>query len=170
MAYIPPVVTTGVYFTKNLTATNRTAGENLLSYYFRASKISRPPYYPVTNFADMLAWFDKNYPTYIESLGELTSTVEYGKLIQAMKDTAAKGYTDYPRPSYFSGPIVANTGVDLTSIVSGAISDSVDAIVNFSQGFLVVAIVGVGLFLYFEFKNDFKLIKGFKKLGKAVKA
>jgi len=155
--YTPPAAKNGVYFTKNLTAANRTQGEWLLGYYFRASKISKAPYYPVTNFTDMLAWMTSNYPTYIESLGEQLQSRPSDVMIKAMQDTAAKGYTDYPRPAYFNNNLTAT--YSSVSALGNGIADAADSVLNLGKGLVVLSIVGVAVFLYIEIKGGKNLFK-----------
>jgi len=154
MGYIKPIVSTGVYFTKDLSEVNRKNGEWLLGYYFRDSKISKAPYFPITNFKGMIDFLDTRYPTYIESLGELLKTVESDKLIAAMKDAAKKGYTDYPRPNYFSNAIMGNSGKSVTAVLgevaSEVGSDIISAASMFSKLVIVVAVVGLTVFVFTE--------------------
>jgi len=141
-----------VTFTKDLSSANRKVGLWLLGYYWRDSVISKSPYYPLTNFAGMISFLDKNYPTYIESLGEMSKTVTSDKLIQAMKDAAARKLTDYPRPAYFNLAIIGNTGVSVGSIVADTASEIGDELVMGSRVilFLMVA-VGLGIgYLYLK--------------------
>lgn len=152
MAYEIPKVTTGVYFTKDLSEVNRKNGEWLLGYYFRESKISKPPYFPISNFSGMIDFLNYKYPTYIESLGELLKIVESDKLIASMKDAAKKGYTDYPRPAYFSSSIMANTGKSISSVLGEVASEVGNDIISIASGFsklvLIVAIIGVSVFVF----------------------
>lgn len=154
MGYIKPIVSTGVYFTKDLSEVNRKNGEWLLGYYFRESKISKAPYFPITNFSGMIDFLNSKYPTYIESLGELMKNVESDKLIASMKDAAKKGYTDYPRPAYFASSIMANTGKSISSVLgevaSEVGSDIISAASMFSKLVIVVAVVGLTVFVFTE--------------------
>lgn len=154
MAYVKPKVTTGVYFTKDLSEVNRKNGEWLLGYYFRESKISKAPYFPITNFSGMIDFLNSKYPTYIESLGELMKNVESDKLIASMKDAAKKGYTDYPRPAYFASSIMANTGKSVVSVLGEVASEVGNDIISIASGFsklvLIVAIFGVSIFVFTE--------------------
>jgi hypothetical protein len=146
-----------VQFTKNLTSENRKNGEWLLGYYWRNSLISKAPYYPITNWAGMLEFLDNNYPTYIHSLGEYLKNVPSDKMIQAMKDAAAKKYTDYPRPSYFENAIANYAGTfsfanNAGDIAADTASDVGTELVDITQGFFktiaVVAAIAVGVVIY----------------------
>lgn len=160
MAYQPPAARSSVYFTRNLTEENFNNGKMLLGYYWRDSVISKPPYYPVTNFDGMIKFLQNNYPTYIESLGEQLKSVDFGKLIEVMKTVAKKGYTDYPRPSYFANEMLERTGytlLDKTGDVLGAIGESV---IDASKLIWLLSAVGIGIFVYLNFHE---LKAAFKK-------
>lgn len=167
--YIVPVPKNNVYFTKNLTEGNYNSGVSLLGYYYRDSKISKAPYYPITNFDGMISFLKTNYPTYIESLGELNKTIPQDKLIKSMRDAAAKGYTDYPRPSYFANSIMANTGYSVTAVIGDTAkeigSDIFDSAVLISRLALVGLIVFVGAYALSQVGG----INGVKKFFKSVK-
>lgn len=160
MGYIKPTPKNGVSFTKNLTESNYNAGENYLAYYFRDSKLSKPPYYPNTNFVGMVNYLKTNYPTYIESLGELSKSVDGSKIIQAMKNAAARGLTDYPRPAYFNTELMKLTGVSIGSVVSETISEIGDDLVLGSRVLLVLMVLG-GLVVGYIYVKPF-LPKGAK--------
>jgi hypothetical protein len=166
MSYSAPSVTSGVYFTKNLNANTRNAGLNMMGYYFRASKLSKSPNYPITNFDGMVQFLDSNYPTFIESIGDLLDQVPIDKMIASMNEAAAKGYTYYPRPSNFNNAILNNTGYSVVSTLGDAAVAVGEGLVNFSQGILILGVVLGAAFLYFEFNNEFKLTKGIKKAHK----
>lgn len=170
--YIKPIAKSGVYFTKNLTETNRKNGEWLLGYYWRDSKISKPPYYPITNFQGMLNFLTENYPTYIESLGDLMNSVTSDKLIQSMKDAAKKNYLDYPRPSYLANSIIANTGVSIAAVTGDALKEAGLEIVGyaalFSKAVIFTAIAAAVFFVWKETggglpKLKLKALKVFNK-------
>lgn len=144
-----------INFTKNLTKENRKAGEWLLGYYYRDSKLSKAPLYPITNFQGMINFLDKQYPTYIEALGENLASVPSDKMILAMKDAAKRGLTDYPRPAYFDNSIMKFTGVSISSVVSDTVKETASDIVDFTQGafkglFIVagILIVAYGVTIY----------------------
>ena len=141
-----------VQFTKNVNAKTRKNGEYLLGIYFRESKLSKAPYYPVTNFKGMIVNFDSRYPTYIEFLGDLMRTVELSKLIQAMKDAAAKGLTSYPSPATFSQSISENAKYTFSETLGTAASEIGNDILDyaniFSKSILFFAILGAGVFVY----------------------
>ena len=144
-------------FTKNLTPENRKQGEWLLGYYWRASVISRAPYYPITNWKGMLEFLDLHYPTYIEFLGEQLGSIPQDKMIQAMKDAAARGLTDYPRPAYFAGSIIGVTGVSSGAVIADTAAEIGGSIIAWSQAFTYVVIAGAivyaGLLVYPYFKK-----------------
>lgn len=141
-----------VQFTKDLSKTNRKNGEWLLGYYWREGKLSKAPFYPITNWEGMIAFLDKNYPTYIEFLGEQLKTITSDKLIQAMKKTAQKGYTDYPRPSYFAdslsaaGAVSSFDAVKNTAVEVG--KDIVDYANTFTKVVLFAVVIGTGVYIY----------------------
>jgi len=145
-----------VTFTKNVTPENRKAGEWLLGYYWRASKISKAPLYPIaTNWKGMIDFLDKNYPTYIESLGELTKTIDSNILIQAMQDTAARGLTDYPRPSYFNNALMKLTGsVSITGVFADTASEIGNDLVMGSRIVLALVVIG-GLVIGYLYLKPF---------------
>jgi len=163
--YTPPTAKNGVYFTRNLTSTNYSRGVNYLGYYFDNSMLAKAPYYPITNKAGMIAYLNTNYPTYIESLGELADSVDDKKIIQAMKDAAARGLTDYPRPAYFADAIIKNTGYTLAAKVGDVISAVGEGLFDFTKIIWIASIIGVGVFVYIEFGPQIKTL--FKK-AKAV--
>ena len=161
MAYQAPVGKNGVYFTKNLNKQNYDTGIDLLGYYFRNSIISHPPYAPFTNFDGMVMFLRNNYPTYIEALGDLSKSINRDVLIQAMKNAAARGLTDYPRPSYFNNEIMKLSGVSIGSVVSETISEIGDSLVLGSRVLLTIMVAG-GLALAYLYARPYfpKELKG----------
>ena len=149
-----------IKFTSDLSMSNRKAGEWLLGYYWRASRISKAPYYPITNFKGMLDFLDKNYPTYIEYLGSLSKSITTDKLIEAMKTTASRGLIDYPRPAYFANTIAAGSAVSTGEVISETASEVGSGILNGLQLFSYLVIVGVIVvgFIYIK-----PYLKAFKK-------
>lgn len=141
-----------VQFTKDLSKTNRKNGEWLLGYYWRESKLSKAPFYPITNWQGMIQFLDKNYPSYIEFLGEQLKSITSDKLILAMRKSAAKGFTDYPRPSYFSDALtVAGSVSTFDAVKNTAVEvgkDIVDYASTFSTVLLIAAVVGAGIYVY----------------------
>lgn len=149
-----------VQFTKDLSKTNRKNGEWLLGYYWRESKLSKAPFYPITNWQGMIQFLDKNYPSYIEFLGEQLKSITSDKLILAMRKSAAKGFTDYPRPSYFSDALtVAGSVSTFDAVKNTAVEvgkDIVDYASTFSKVLLIGAVFGAGLYIYTLTGGKFK--------------
>lgn len=152
-----------VSFTKDLSKTNRKNGEWLLGYYWRESKLSKAPYYPITNWEGMIGFLDKNYPTYIEFLGEQLKAITSDKLIEAMKRSARKGFTDYPRPSYFADALSVAGSVSTFDAVKNTAKevgkDIVDYASTFSTLVLIGAVVFAGAYLYSLAPGKFRFKK-----------
>src|ERR1035437_4101916 len=128
-----------VTFTKNVTPANRAAGLALIDDYWSMSILQNPPYYPITNETDFIAFLDNNYTTYIEFLGETSFQVSSDKMHQAMVDLANKKQTNYPRPSDFAKVIMANTGWTNTMAVEAAVQAIKDTTVEVAQDVVSVA-------------------------------
>ena len=128
-----------VTFTKNVTPANRSAGLALIDDYWSMSILQNPPYYPITNEQDFIAFLDNNYTTYIEFLGETSFQVPGDKMHQAMVDLANKKQTNYPRPSDFAKVIMANTGWTNTMAVEAAVQAIKDTTVEVAQDVVSVA-------------------------------
>lgn len=149
-----------IQFTKDLSKENRKNGEWLLGYYFRESLLSKSPYYPITNWQGLIGYLDSQYPTYIEFLGGWLKTVPADRLIEAMRKVAKKGYTDYPRPSYFAealsvaGAVSTFDAVKTTATEVG--KDIVDFSATFTKVFLVAFLVGGAVYIYSLSGGKFK--------------
>lgn len=165
MSYSPPTAKNGVYFTRNLTSANYTRGLTYLRYYYDNSMLAKAPYYPITNFQGMIDYLKNNYPTYIESLGELADTVDDKKIIAAMKEAAARNLVDYPRPAYFSQALINNTNYTLTAKIGDALGAVGEGLFDFGKIIWILSIIGVGAFVYIEFGPQ---IKELLKKAKAV--
>ena len=128
-----------VTFTKNVTPANRAAGLALIDDYWSMSILQNPPYYPITNETDFIAFLDNNYTTYIEFLGETSFQVPGDKMHQAIIDLANKKQTNYPRPSDFAKVIIANTGWDTMAAVDAGVQAIKDTTVEVAQDVVSVA-------------------------------
>lgn len=149
MAYKIPTAKNGVYFTKNLNSSTRANGENVLGYYWRASVLSKAPYYPLgANWQSLLSYYDTNYPTFIEYLGDMVSSSSISKMIKVAQNVAAKKSTDYPRPSEFANEISNVVGsVNYLGAIGDGLVESANDIKNISIGYLsTLAVVGVIIF------------------------
>lgn len=91
--------------TQNLTPENRSAGEAVLRKFFDFSDLSRAPYYPITNPNAMLNYYQSNFPTFIEYLGELSKKYSPLNVEIAMVHVGDKmreqNIFTYPLPSMF---------------------------------------------------------------------
>lgn len=147
--YLIPKAKNGVYFTKNLSQKTRSAGESILAYYWRASVLSKSPYYPVgANWPGLLSYFDTNYPTFIEYLGDMISYSDLPRMIKVAQNVAAKKSTAYPRPSEFANEISNVIGnVNYLGAISDGLAESANDIKNISIGYLsTLAVVGIVVF------------------------
>ena len=138
MVYVKPIAKSGVYFTKNLTEGNYNNGVILLGVFWRASVLSKAPYYPITNFDGLLNFYKVNYPTFIEYLGTLYNTYGSDKANKIMQAVADKKFTYYPRPSDFSNAMIKlyGQGVSVLQVASETASDIGNSIISFSQWYV----------------------------------
>lgn len=163
--YNKPMPKNGVYFTRNLTESNYNSGTWLLGYYWRDSILSKAPYYPITNFDDMIQWYKDNYPTFIEYLGDQLSSISSDKLIAVMKDTAAKKQLNYPRPSDFSNSMMklVGNGIDLIQVARDTASDVGREIASFTQyafwGLVIIGAIAFGVAIYTRSGGKIKMPK-----------
>lgn len=157
------MLSNNVSFTKDLSKKNRGNGEWLLGYYWRESKLSKAPYYPITNWTGMIQWLDKNYPSYIEFLGEQLKSIPSDKMIEAMRKTAKKGFTDYPRPSYFAEALSIAGSVSTFDAVKNTAVEVGKDIVDYASTFTTVVMVGIviwaGVYVYTLTGGKFRLPK-----------
>lgn len=142
-----------IKFTQDLSISNKKNGEYLLGVYFRASKLSKKPNYPITNLKSMMAFYEKKYPTFIEYLGGQAKDIPMDKLIAIVRGLAEKSDASYPIPAKFSSAIGSQFSIGTPEIISAGIKDSVSAIGDFSLGvgkFILVAVLIVGGFIIYE--------------------
>jgi len=157
-----------ITFTKNVNKTTRSNGENILGYYFRASKLSKAPYYPNTNLKDLLAFYDSKYPTFIEYLGDMLNYTDINKMIKVAQAVAAENNLAYPIPARWANQISNVAGaIDYSNVISGGLEESYKDVKNFSKGYLwtlaIVSVITVSFVIYQ--KSGGKLPKlNFKKL------
>lgn len=154
--YTQPKAKNGVYFTRDLTESNYNNGKWLLGYYWRASVISKAPYYPVTNFPGLLDYLNSNYPTYIESLGELLKSIDSQKLIKAMEQAASLKKTDYPRPATFSQAIIDNTNYTLSAKVGDTLDAIGESVMDLGKIVFTASVIGIGVYVFVMFSPQIK--------------
>jgi len=169
MSYEIPKAKLNTYFTKNLTEQNYKNGLFLLGYYYRNSPISKAPYYPITNFDGMVSYLEDNYPTYIESLGDLMKSVQQDKLIKAMTDAGKKGRTDYPRPSYFTNAIMDNTGISISAVIGDTAIGIGTDLIEYANIFSKIVLWGGIAFIVAYGIAQIGGVKSIKSFAKSVK-
>ena len=136
-----------VSFTKDLSPENRSAGIYLLSAWWRASPLSQQTNYNMaTSFDGLIQYWDKNYPTAIEWLGEQLKNYSTSDMTDVMKDAAVNEGKEYIRPSYVSKRLITKTAGKgnfsfATDAFSGTVSDIGDFLVGFSRIGLIVSIL-----------------------------
>lgn len=154
-----------VSFTKNLSPENRSAGIYLLGIWWRASPLSQKTNFQMaTSFDGLIQYWDKNYPTAIEWLGEQLSNYSTSDMSAIMKDAAINEGNEYIRPSYVSKRLINKTGGKgdfsyALDAVSGTASDIGSFIVGFSRLGLVVSIaffLVIGWAYFSAFKKGIK--------------
>lgn len=117
-----------------------------------------------TSFDGLIQYWDKNYPTAIEWLGEQLSNYSTSDMSAIMKDAAINEGNEYIRPSYVSKRLINKTGGKgdfsyALDAVSGTASDIGSFIVGFSRLGLVVSIaffLVIGWAYFSAFKKGIK--------------
>jgi len=147
-----------VSFTQDLSPENRSAGIYLLGIWWRASPLSQQTNFQMaTSFDGLVQYWDKNYPTAIEWLGEQLKTYSTSDMSAIMKDAAINEGKEYIRPAYVSsGKGDFSYALDA---VSGTASDIGSFLVGFSRIGLIVSILFflvIGWAYFKAFKNGIK--------------
>ena len=137
-----------VSFTKDLSPENRSAGTYLLGVWWRNSPLSKETVYKsATSFDGLIAYWDKNYPTAIEWLGELLKTYPTSDMNEVMKDAAINEGKEYIRPAYVSKRLISKSaGKSDFSYFIDAASDTASDV-----GAWAVGLSRVGLFISIAF-------------------
>lgn len=151
-----------VYLTKNLTPENRSAGIYLLSAWWKASPLSAQTNFQMaTSFEGLIQYWDKNYPTALEWLGEQLKNYSTQDMIAIMKDAAVNEGKEYIRPAYVSKRLINKTsGKGNFSYALDAINETASDIGSFVVGFSRVGLfVSIAFFLFI----GFMYFKSFKK-------
>lgn len=99
-----------------------------------------------TSFDGLIQYWDKNYPTAIEWLGEQLKNYSTSDMSAIMKDAAINEGKEYIRPAYVSKRLIAKTSgkSDFSfalDAVSNTASDIGDFLVGFSRIGLIVSIL-----------------------------
>lgn len=154
-----------VSFTQDLSPENRSAGIYLLGIWWRASPLSQQTNFQMaTSFDGLVQYWDKNYPTAIEWLGEQLKTYSTSDMSAIMKDAAINEGKEYIRPAYVSKRLINKTSGKgdfsyALDAVSGTASDIGSFLVGFSRIGLIVSILFflvIGWAYFKAFKNGIK--------------
>lgn len=140
-----------VTFTKNLSPENRSAGISLLGTWWRASPLSQQTNFKMaTSFDGLVLYWDKNYPTAIEWLGEQLKTYSISDMNEVMKDAAINEGTEYIRPAYVSKRLISKeAGKGDFSFALDAVTDTASDIGSFIVGFSRIGlVVSIAFFLF----------------------
>lgn len=154
-----------VSFTKNLSPENRSGGIYLLRTWWKASPLSQQTNFQMaTSFDGLIQYWDKNYPTAIEWLGELLKTYNTSDMSDVMKDAAINEGKEYIRPSYISKRLIskASSKSDFSFFVD-AVGDTASDIGSWAVGLSRVGLfVSIAFFLFIGWMYFQAFKKGIK--------
>jgi len=161
-------------YTSNLSPANRSAGEYLLGVMWRASDMSKNALLKLAvSFDGLKKYYDTNYPTFIEYLGEQLNNHEVNTLSGIAQEVGAQTGDAYPSPSLWINKLIGLGYADQStlSIASKAVGDTVSQVgsmlANLGQWTVIILVGLAGALVWFYFE-DFKevgrsYVKGLKK-------